>query len=714
MIKKLLLLLFLATFSISSAQESYYSDVDLTLSGTALKDALATKVIATHTTMLSYTPGVWEASKITDANPANSSEVVLIYGWEDRSDQDDTNDATRDNTLKDNGSNGSFVWNREHVYAKSLGDPNLQTTGPGADAHNLRPADRTTNTVRSNRKFGDGTGYSGSSSDNASNWYPGDKWKGDVARMMMYMYVRYGDQCLPSAVGVGDSQFTPDDMIDLFLVWNVEDPISDFEKGRNTFHENTSNTYAQGNRNPFIDNAYLATRIWGGDAAADSWGIYIGSDEEAPSTPTNVVASNNMASSIELNWTASTDNVEVVGYNIYIDGALNTQTANSTATITSLTPNTSYSFEVEARDMINKSAKSAAITSATIQDIEAPSVPAALVVSQETDSSFKITWEASSDNVAVTSYEIYLDGALSTSTTDLDHTFTGLTTSTSYTASVSAKDGKNNQSAQTTSVNATTTDGSSNGINALFISEYVEGGGNNKAIEIANLSSATISLTGYTLKKQSNGGGDWINEFDLSNGSVKNVTPGDVFVVINGQSDDATLLAEVDLTVPNDGSYPYGAPVNFNGNDALGLFQDDVLIDIVGVLNETSKNFADQTLRRKSAVHEGNTLYAYSEWNAYPKDNTEDIGRHTSTAGTEGFIFESFKMFPNPVNGNKIYFSVTQEAKIAIYNVLGKLIKTATLTKRNNTIDLTGFSKGVYLVKINLGPQFITKKLIKN
>ena len=60
-------------------------------------------------------------------------------------------------------------------------------------------------------------------------------------------------------------------MIDLFLDWNAEDPVSNIEDTRNTYHENTSNTYAQGNRNPFIDNPYLATLIWGGTSAENRW-----------------------------------------------------------------------------------------------------------------------------------------------------------------------------------------------------------------------------------------------------------------------------------------------------------------------------------------------------------------------------------------------------------------------------------------------------------
>ena len=261
MIKKLLVVLIIWISLSIHAQQSYYDDVDLTKSGIALKDELATKVINTHTRTLSYSPGVWEACKATDVNPDNSSEVLLIYGYSSSG----TTAKTRG--INANGGNNGD-WNREHVYAKSLGTPDLGTSGPGADAHHLRPADVSYNSSRGNKTFATGSGNSGTVTN---GWYPGDEWKGDVARMMMYMYLRYGNQCLPKNVGVGATNSVDSNMIDLFLQWNAEDPVSEVEDQRNTYHENTSNTYAQGNRNPFIDNPNLATQIWGGPTAENRW-----------------------------------------------------------------------------------------------------------------------------------------------------------------------------------------------------------------------------------------------------------------------------------------------------------------------------------------------------------------------------------------------------------------------------------------------------------
>lgn len=251
----------------------YYNGFNWTLTGTNLKDALATKITATHTNLLSYTPGIWSACQATDLDPANSNNVLLMYGYENGTDADVTNDRSR-SKISYGGNTGD--WNREHVYAKSLGTPalldggaaNSPTSDAGEDAHHLRSADVQRNSARGNLKFATG---SGNSQTVSGGWYPGEEWKGDVARMMMYMYLRYGTQCLPINVGTGSAVITDANMLNLFLQWNVEDPVSTFEDNRNTYHGNTANASAQGNRNPFIDNPYLATVIWGGTAAENRW-----------------------------------------------------------------------------------------------------------------------------------------------------------------------------------------------------------------------------------------------------------------------------------------------------------------------------------------------------------------------------------------------------------------------------------------------------------
>jgi endonuclease I len=239
---------------------AYYSSIDFTQTGTALKTQLSSLITTTHTTNLSYTPGVWEALKLTDLNPNNSNNVFLVYGY------NDFNASVIDDRNRGKNNNGGNVgdWNREHCYPKSLGNPDLGTSGPGSDAHHLRASDVQFNNSRGNRLYADGEGDAGNV---GIYWYPGDEWKGDIARMMMYMYVRYQNQCLATAVGAGSTTYSAE-MPDIFLEWNEEDPVNFYERNRNDILEGL-----QGNRNPFIDNPYLATQIWGGPQAPDSWNL---------------------------------------------------------------------------------------------------------------------------------------------------------------------------------------------------------------------------------------------------------------------------------------------------------------------------------------------------------------------------------------------------------------------------------------------------------
>jgi len=253
-----LIIIVLAT-SLCAQIPVYYNDVNLNLTGMSLKNELTSKITATHTNQISYTQ-VWTVLKQSDLDPTNSEDVILVYGWDDTDNIED-NDRTRDKDF--NGGSNTGEWNREHVYPKSLANPALGTSGAGADAHNLRPADVDFNGDRGSLKFGSGSGTAGNI---GGNWYPGEEWKGDVARIYMYMYVRYTTRCKPGNACVGSPVSIDLNMVDLLLQWNINDPVSDFERTRNNTIYNT-----QGNRNPFIDNAYLATLIWGGGDAENVW-----------------------------------------------------------------------------------------------------------------------------------------------------------------------------------------------------------------------------------------------------------------------------------------------------------------------------------------------------------------------------------------------------------------------------------------------------------
>lgn len=247
-------------YIIPQAIKSYYNGIDFSKSNASLQGDLGQLTVRKHTHRLTYND-LWEVLKATDLTPA-ANEVYLLYGEKG---------VLKGKTAYARGKNQNGgrqnQWNREHVYARSLGTPKLEqsSTGANEDAHHIRPADVQWNAQRGNKKFAQGVGSAG---DVQGGWYPGDEWKGDVARMMLYMYLRYPTQCLPSNVAVGEKNKTDRNMIDLLLQWNAEDPVSTIEIQRNEY---LSKPEIQGNRNPFIDNPYLATQIWGGPEAENRW-----------------------------------------------------------------------------------------------------------------------------------------------------------------------------------------------------------------------------------------------------------------------------------------------------------------------------------------------------------------------------------------------------------------------------------------------------------
>jgi len=329
---------------------SYYSGVNFNKTKNELKADLASLITTTHTNSVSYSAGLANLFKTSDADPTNPSNLLLMYG--------STSSGTHQRSRPYSGS-----WNREHVYAKSKGTPNLGESGPGADGHHLRPTDMQLNSTRGSLLFDDGTGVNAGKTSRGG-WYPGSEWKGDVARILMYMYVRYNTRCLPLNITMNPATYSSD-FPDILLKWNAEDPVSDFERTRNNVVAGV-----QKNRNPFIDNPYLATVIWGGPAAQNTWpDTFSGgstSDTVAPSTPTNLAVGTVTSNSVSLSWTASTDNIGVSGYDIYVDNVFKMNVSTTAGTVSGLNSSTTYSFYVVARDAAgNKSNNSDTVQGTT-------------------------------------------------------------------------------------------------------------------------------------------------------------------------------------------------------------------------------------------------------------------------------------------------------------------------------------------------------------
>ncbi|MWV42838.1 chitinase [Paenibacillus sp. HJL G12] len=173
-------------------------------------------------------------------------------------------------------------------------------------------------------------------------------------------------------------------------------------------------------------------------------------DTQPPTAPTNVAVVSKSSTTVNLNWSASTDNVGVTGYTVYY-GSQSLNVTGTSASISGLTPDTSYVFTVKAKDAKgNQSAASSPLTvktdaAGTGVDQTPPSQPGNLQVTGKTATSVSLSWTASSDNVGVTGY-IVAYGANSVNVTGTTATISGLTANTNYQFTVTAKDAAGNVS----------------------------------------------------------------------------------------------------------------------------------------------------------------------------------------------------------------------------------------------------------------------------
>ena len=184
-------------------------------------------------------------------------------------------------------------------------------------------------------------------------------------------------------------------------------------------------------------------------------------DIVAPSAPGNFRSTAITSSSITFAWNASTDNTGVAGYRVYRGTTLATTTTALTFTNSSLTAATLYQYRVEAFDAAGNYAASNIISVTTLSgtDATAPSVPTGLAVTSNTSSSIVLTWNAATDNVAVTRYYIYRNSISIANTTTRSYADNTVVASTSYQYTVTAADAAGNTSAQSVALSVTTASG---------------------------------------------------------------------------------------------------------------------------------------------------------------------------------------------------------------------------------------------------------------
>jgi endonuclease I len=613
--KKIYFLLFLLSFTIGIAQipSGYYNTA--TGSGYTLKTQLY-NIIKGHTD--NGYAGLYTTYQTSDIDNfyENDGTVLDMYS-EKPSGIDPYNYSSGSTQRCGNYSAEGDCYNREHIIPQSVFNESAPMV---SDAHFITPTDGKVNGQRSNYPHGTVStatwtslngGKLGSSSVSGYSgtvFEPINEFKGDIARMYFYFATRYENTVSTYSYAMFDGSsnkvFTTA-FLNTLLAWNAQDPVNAREIARNNA------IYArQNNRNPYIDHPEYVQAIWGSTSSSDT---------QAPTAPTNLAVTTKTATSVSLSWSASTDNVAVNGYNVYMNNTLKTTVTALTATISGLTASTAYSFYVK------------------------------------------------------------------------------------------AKDAAGNASASSNTVSATTNSSGSTATELLF-SEYIEGSSNNKALEIANMTGAAINLSIYSIKKQTNGAGAWSTGLTLSG----TLNSGSKFTVVNSSIASScypTSSANISTTATE---------LTFNGNDPVGLFKNGVLIDIIGTFSGGTANFAaDVTLRRKSTVTAPSTTFNLSaQWDSFTTDTCTNLGSRLSTKEVKKEVApdsDAFSLYPNPSNGDfTIYYNNSNKPySIEIFSLVGQSV----FEKENinqTSVPISNLPKGIYLIKLSDDSKSINKKIIIN
>jgi chitodextrinase len=174
-------------------------------------------------------------------------------------------------------------------------------------------------------------------------------------------------------------------------------------------------------------------------------------DSQAPSTPTGLVQTGSSSTSVSFAWNASTDNVGVTGYGLYRNGASAGSATSTNATLSGLACGTTSNVGVDAVDAAGNRSGTTTIPMSTAPcDSQAPSTPTGLVQTGSTESTVSLSWNASTDNVAVASYSLFRDGVPAGSVATTSGTVGGLTCGATPLIGVEAVDGAGNHSGRAT------------------------------------------------------------------------------------------------------------------------------------------------------------------------------------------------------------------------------------------------------------------------
>ena len=352
-----------------------------------------------------------------------------------------------------------------------------------------------------------------------------------------------------------------------------------------------------------------------------------------------------------------------------------------------------------------------------VPDTEAPSAPASLAASNTTTSTTDLNWSVSTDNVAVTGYNIYQDGSLVDTAVSNSYTATGLASSTSYSFYVTAFDAAGNESAASNTVNVTTETSTTNELSAHFFESgwdgWADGGSDSFRYSGSRSYEGSFSIR---LRDNTSSSVMTSQSYDLTPYSSVDVefffypwsmeTNEDFWLQYNDGSGFVTVASYAAGTSFTNGNF-YTATVNIDSGSynlsANGQFRfrcdasgnsDYIYIDAVTITGNAG-GARNNSNSEAVLVGPGPIEQALE---TYELDGDED----------------AFTIYPNPVvNVLEINTLGLEVQDVRVFNAFGLQVKQASSLGAGNTIDVSNLATGTYFIRIVSGELTITRKFIK-
>ena len=347
-------------------------------------------------------------------------------------------------------------------------------------------------------------------------------------------------------------------------------------------------------------------------------------------------------------------------------------------------------------------------------DTQAPSIPTSLTASNITDTTADLSWNASSDNVGVTGYEIFVGGSSIGTVVGTAATITGLTANTSYAFNVSAFDAAGNNSGLSNTANVTTTGGGGGGpgvIAAYYFETGLEGwiDGGSDCVRFNNASRAFEGSYSIRIRDNSNSSNAQSPFLDLSGNSQITI---EFHTYSRGMEFGENFFVEF----WNGSSYEiigdYARGTDFNNN---AFFTDTIVLD-ASSYNFTSNNrfrFRNDASVNNDQIYFDQVIISGDNVTLAPvvpvaNDNVSRMQSFNKAADS------NIKIYPNPTNSDlNIDILEGTYDEIVIFSTTGKLLYKVENVSGNLTIDASQYASGMYFVRFVSNGVAVTKRFIK-